>query len=163
MKKALVVFYTYSGNTEKVAQMLADELSARYETDTVRLEALDESGSFLKQCVRAFRKKPAHIKENVPFDVSAYDMIALGTPVWAFGMAPALRTYLQKSRGFAGKRAVCFTTYGSGAGKQKCINEVVEVLKDKGAGRVSTFSVQQGDISKKEILAAQLRESLGNE
>jgi len=163
MKKALIVFYTYSGNTEKVAKVLRDELSADYQTDTAKLEAIDESGSFLKQCVRAFRKKQALIKENVPFDVSSYDMIALGTPVWAFGMAPALRTYLQKSRGFAGKQAICFTTYGSGAGNQKCVNEVIGVLQNKGVARVSAFSVQQGDIAKKDIVAAQLRGALGNE
>ena len=53
----IVIFYSYSGNTAEVAKTLADELSKQGSTDIIRLEAQDESESFIGQCKRALFKK----------------------------------------------------------------------------------------------------------
>jgi len=160
MKKAAVFFYSYSGNTKKVALVLQKELSAQYQTDIIRVEALDEADSFFGQCVRALRKKQALIDVNISFDVSDYDLIALGTPVWAFGMAPAMRTYMNKCRGFESKDIIVFATYGSGVGKDRCLKEMAAIAKSKGAGQVRRFLIQQNDTKDELLIQSRIKEIL---
>ena len=140
--KSAVIFYSYSGNTAEVARTLVEELKQRGAVDVFRLDADDEADSFLGQCRRAFFKKKAVIKDTV-FDVSSYSLICLGTPVWAFGMAPAMRTYIEKCSGVEHKNIMLFTTYGSGTGNNKCLNEMQGLLAKKGAQGFCRFSVSQ--------------------
>ena len=44
--KSLVVYYSYSGNTRKVAKVLIEALKAKGETEELELIALDEVKSF---------------------------------------------------------------------------------------------------------------------
>ncbi len=149
--KSLVVYYSYSGNTKKVAKVLVEALKAKGEVEELELVALDESKSFLGQCSRAFKHVRANIKD-VNFDLSKYDLICFGTPVWAFGPAPALNTYIDKCSGILGKNVIIFSTYGSGAGKDRCIDYAKRILYDKGAVGFKRFSVQQSNVDKKEFI-----------
>ena len=47
---------------------------------------------------------------------AAYDLIILGTPVWAGSYAPALRTFF-KTTPLTGKRLALFCCYANNAGK----------------------------------------------
>jgi len=161
MAKAIVVYYSYSGNTHKVSGLLKDELSgASYQTELLRLKPLDESSSFLGQCKRSFLKKEASLGNNLTFDVSGYDLVALGTPVWAFGMAPAMRTYFNKCSGLTGKKVVIFVTCGSGAGVGKCVKEMISISQAKGASDTRSFIISQSRLSDEEKVTEQIRESL---
>jgi len=149
--KSLVVYYSYSGNTKKVAKVLAEILKAKGEVDELELVALDESGSFLGQCSRAFRHIKARI-QDVNFDLSKYDLICFGTPVWAFGPAAALNTYLDKCSGIKGKQIILFSTYGSGTGKERCLDYAQKILSSKGAVGFKRFSIQQFKVDNKEFI-----------
>ncbi|MBU1087359.1 MAG: NAD(P)H-dependent oxidoreductase [Candidatus Omnitrophica bacterium] len=151
MKKAIVVYYSYSGNTRKTAEFLKDKITRKFQTDMLELKPSDESKFFLKQCVRAFRKVQADLNQDLILDLKEYDLIALGTPVWAFGMAPAMRGYIDKVKGLAGKKIILFATYGSGVGKDKCLREMAEIVKAKGAEEVRSFLVQQYDVKNANI------------
>jgi len=157
--KSAVIFYSYSGNTAEVAKALADELNKQGSTDVIRLEALDESNSFLGQCKRAFFKKGAQIKDTV-LDLSSYSLICLGTPVWALGMAPALRTYIDRCKGAENKNLVLFTTFGSGTGNNKCLNEMQAILAQKGVKEFKRFSIQQFKVKDKDFVSKQITETL---
>lgn len=160
MKKAAVFFYSYSGNTKKVSSVLQKELAASYQTDMIEIQALDEPDSFLRQCLRALKKKQAQIKENISFNVKDYDLIALGTPVWAFAMAPAMRTYMTKCSGFESKDIIVFATYGSGVGKNKCLNEMAAIAEGKGAGRVRRLLIQQKDTASEQRMKLRIKDIL---
>ncbi len=160
MKKAAVFFYSYSGNTKKVASVLQKELSAQYQASTIEIKALDEPDSFFRQCVRALRKKEALIGGDIPVDVSEYDLIALGTPVWAFGMAPAMRTFMNKCSGFESRDVIVFATYGSGVGKDKCLREMAAIAESKGAGQVRRFLIQQNDAANEQLVGLRIKEVL---
>jgi flavodoxin len=157
--KSAIIFYSYSGNTAEVAKALADELNKQGSTDVIRLEALDESNSFLGQCKRAFFKKGAQIKDTV-LDLSSYSLICLGTPVWALGMAPALRTYIDRCKGAENKNLVLFTTFGSGTGNNKCLNEMQAILAQKGVKEFKRFSIQQFKVKDKDFVSKQITETL---
>ncbi len=150
--KKIVVYYSHTGNTKKVADVLAKSAGAER---VCRLEALDEADSFFGQCRRAFFRRRAKITDSL-VDVGRYDLICLGTPVWAFGPAPAIWTYLDQCAGLAGKKAVVFATYGSGAGKEKCLDLMENALKKKGVIRVERFSIQQAKVTDNEFVKKEL-------
>ena len=155
--KSAIIFYSLTGNTEKVAEILADCLKQASQVDIIKLEALDESKSFFKQCLRAATKKKANI-ENVNFDLSNYDLICFGTPVWAFAPVPAINTYLDKCSGLESKDVILFSTYGSGTGKEKCLNYMQNILGKKGAKGFKRFSIQQFKVDNKELVSSTIKE-----
>lgn len=157
--KSIIAYYSYSGNTKKVAVVLAEYLKQLGDAQLIELRCLDETGSFLGQCRRAFRRLRGKI-EPVGFDVSGYDLICVGTPVWAFAPAPATNTYLDNISGAEKKQALLFTTYGSGTGNQRCLNYMKQLLLKKGLAGCKQFSIQQGKVSDKDFVLSQIKESL---
>jgi len=157
--KSAVVYYSYSGNTRKVAVGLAERLKEKGEVDILELKAQDESNSFLGQCKRAFTHTKAKL-EPINFDLSAYDLICFGSPVWAFGPAPAMNAYLDNVQGVQNKDVVLFTTYGSGTGNQRCLNYMQKLLTAKGAKSFKSFSIQQFKVDDREFVLAKIRELL---
>jgi flavodoxin len=140
--KSIIVYYSYSGNTKKVADALAEVLKQKGQTDILELKALDESDSFFGQCRRAFWRKRARI-EPVNFNLSGYDLICFGAPVWALAPAPAMNTYLDQVQNIQDKEIILFTTFGSGTGNNHCLNYMQRILAKKGATSCRRFSIQQ--------------------
>jgi len=155
--KSIVIYYSYTGNTKKVAAILAGYLKEKSEVEIIELKSLDESRSFLGQAARAFWKKRAQIQPVNP-DLKNYDLICLGTPVWAFGPAPAINAYLDNCVGLEGKDIILFTTYGSGTGNKRCLNYMQEILSQKGARGFKRFSIQQGKVKYQEFVLSKIKE-----
>ena len=114
--KTAVVYYSCDGNCAFMAEQIKGQLNA----DLIRLETADEKkrGGFAKYFFGGFQamtgKKPALKPYN--FDPAAYDMIILGTPVWAGSPAPAMRSFLSQTK-ISGKKLALFICYGGGKGK----------------------------------------------
>ena len=157
--KAIIIYYSYSGNTKKIADILAEQIKRDGEVKVSRLEAQDESTSFFKQALRALFHKKAKIT-CLDFDLSSYDLICLGSPVWAFAPAPAMNTYLEECLGLEGKTVVLFTTYGSGTGLKRCLNYMQEILSKKGVRDFRKFSIQQFKVNNKEFVNRVISENL---
>ena len=108
--KALVVYYSRTGNTKHVAEMIAEELKADLE------ELVDKRGRegflrYLRSGRDAIREKTTELKslQHQPGD---YDLIFVGTPVWASRPAPAVRAFLE-SQNLSGKKVALFCTMAS--------------------------------------------------
>ena len=157
--KSIIVYYSYSGNTRKVALVLAEYLREKTEVEIIDLKPQDESCSFLGQCRRAFFKQRAKI-ETANVDLSHYDLICLGSPVWAFAPAPAMNTYLDRCFGLENKKLVLFTTYGSGVGNERCLNYMQDSLTRKGAQQFSRFSIPQFKSGTRNFIMAEIKESM---
>ena len=152
--KSLIVFYSYSGNTKKVAIVLEEYLKTKGEAELVEIKGLDESGNFFAQAARAFQRKRGKIAAT-NFNLAEYDTVYFGTPVWAFGPTPAMNAYLDSCFGAEGKDVVIFTTYGSGTGNKKCIDYMIETLAGKGAKSFRSFSIQQFKVEDKSFVLSQ--------
>jgi len=157
--RAIIVYYSYTGNTKKVADILAEYLKHEYEVKVSRLEAEEESNSFFLQAARALFHKKARIS-SVDFDLLNYDLICVGSPVWAFAPAPAVNSYLEYCYGLSSKRVVFFTTYGSGTGVGRCLNYMQGVLYKKGVRDFRQFSIQQFKVDNKEFVEKVINDSL---
>ena len=111
------------------------------------------------QCKRAFWHKRATL-QPLDFDLSGFDLICFGTPVWAFGPAPAMNTYLDKCLGIEGKNIILFTTCGSGTGNERCLNYMQDILAKKGAKTFQRFSIQQSKVKDKGSVLSKIKEVL---
>ena len=87
----------------------------------------------------------------------------MGTPVWAFGPAPAMNTYLDRCSGLEGKTVVLFTTYGSGTGNGRCLDYMQNILTGKGVKAFKRFSIQQGKVSDRQHVLSIIKTALGRD
>lgn len=113
-KKMLVVYYSWSnGNTEKIAEQLADACGA----DICRIETIEPYPSDYDETVeQGHREVDAGYEpaiEALEFDPSDYDVIAVGTPTWWYTMAPAVKTFMG-SVDWAGKTIVALRPTAAG-------------------------------------------------
>ena len=112
-QKVLVVYYSQTGNTEKVARVIAQSLNADVEAI---LPVVPYDGDF-GQTIERGRKEleEGNFPEIGPLALNPqdYDVIFLGYPVWFGTYAPPVETYL-RSVDLSGKKIVPFCTFGSG-------------------------------------------------
>ncbi len=144
--RVCIIYFSLTGNTHKLAQIISQELKCRnFEVDLVRLEPIDGASTFAGQSMTALQRKRVNIGD-ANFDLSMYNMIWFGSPVWAFSPAPALNTYLDKCYGFDGKKVVAFYTYGSGTGKGRAVRIVNEMLEHKKIKSLHSLLIAQRDL-----------------
>lgn len=157
--RSLIIYYSFSGNTKKAAVFLKDYLSTEGQVNILELKDLNESGKFFTQAAQAFKHARASI-QKVNLDLSDYDLICFGSPVWAFGPAPAMNTCLDRCFGLEGKNAILFTTYGSGTGNQRCLKYMQGILTKKGVKGFKKFSLQQFKLRDEEAAKKIIKEAL---
>lgn len=96
----LVVYYSLSGNTARVAR----DLAKRTKADIESLRDTSHGKGFIgywKSIIDAVRGKPVSL-DNLKYDPADYSLVVIGTPVWAWHMTPAIRAYLMMFAGDLG-------------------------------------------------------------
>jgi flavodoxin len=111
--KILVVFYSRSGTTRRVAQALSEALKCDLEEIT---EPKPRTGflGYIRSLLEARRKRPSIIAPK-KHDVSSYDLVAIGTPVWAWSLSSPVRAYLTATASQLPEVAFCCTLGGKGS------------------------------------------------
>ena len=80
------------------------------------------------------RKKHVEFREDVP-DMSPYDAVVFGGPIWGFTASPVVSAFIKEIPSLKGKKALCFSTSGaptaiSGAkGGMKKLNGLLEEIE----------------------------------
>ena len=123
-KKVLVLYYSQTSNTKAVAQELATKLGADIEEITL---ATPYEGDFQATIARVQQEREQGIKPELKplkADLSQYDTIFLGYPVWFGTMAPPMISFVDNSD-MSGKKIVPFCTFGSG-GLDSCVRDLKE-------------------------------------
>jgi flavodoxin len=107
--KSLVIYYTRTGNAGFAAEAVAAELGADVE-EVIDLKKRSGLGGWLSGGKDASQGKDTEIAppKKAPAD---YDLIVVGTPIWAGKPTPAIRTYLKKND-LSGKKVAAFFTQG---------------------------------------------------
>jgi len=90
--KILVVFYSRSGRTKKVAEAISDILKCDKEEifDTKNRKGIP---GFLSAGTDANLRRLTAIKE-IRNNPSLYDLVIIGTPIWSSNISNLIRTYL---------------------------------------------------------------------
>ena len=143
--KAAVVYYSMSGKVDAAARRIAGELGA----DLIRLfpqtpYPAKGLAKFLHGGKSALRGA-APALQPYDFDAAAYDLVILGTPVWAGTFAPPLRSFLQDSReALQGKKIAAFASM-MGSGGDKTLAKLQETT---GVGELTARMILMDDKGK---------------
>ena len=151
MKKTLVAYFSASGNTKKIAEMIAEEggfdlheIAPEKEYTKADLNWMDKkSRSSVEMNDKAFR--PAIKKSDL--DISGYDKILIGFPIWWYVAPTIINTFLE-TYDFAGKQIVLFATSG-GSGFGNTVKELqhsapdVEITEGKLFNNVSRQDISE--------------------
>ncbi|MBS3762045.1 MAG: flavodoxin [Planctomycetes bacterium] len=111
-KPFLVIYYSRTGNTKIIAEEIAEQLEA----DIGRIiDKKDRAGvlGFMGGGKDAGFKKKTDI-ESPPHDPAAYETVIIGTPVWAWSMCPAVRTWIDQNKDKLPNVAFFLTTGSTG-------------------------------------------------
>lgn len=115
MSKRLVAYFSATGVTAKVAEMLADvvgadihEIRPKVPYTKADLNWMDQnSRSSVEMRNKAFRPE---IAENY-IQMDNYDVVFLGFPIWWYVAPTIINTFLE-SHDFSGRKIVLFATSG---------------------------------------------------
>ncbi len=108
--KILVAYYSKTGNTGRMAKEIAARLGADIETIIDKKSRKGLFGFIFGG--RDAMKKMLTAIETPKFDAANYDLVIVGTPVWASDMTPAVRTYLAQNKNKI-KNLACFDASGN--------------------------------------------------
>lgn len=130
MGKKLIVYYSYTNNTKKIAEQIKKATAADIcEIKTVK----PYTGDYNSVVERGKQEVESGYKPEIkPLSVNLedYDTIIIGTPVWWYTFAPAVAAFLSEYD-FSGKTIIPFVTNGGWIGhtlkdiKKSCKNAVV--------------------------------------
>jgi menaquinone-dependent protoporphyrinogen IX oxidase len=144
--KYLVVYYSRTGNTKTVGMTIGKTLSADID------EIIDKKRRVgIVNWIRAARdaqaKKLTEIHSNKnPQD---YDVIVIGSPIWAGNITPALRTYLT-THDLKGKKIAFFIYSAVNRYAGKVIPQLKEMTPESEyAGTFTTSRFRKGDYKSK--------------
>ncbi|MFA5032027.1 MAG: flavodoxin [bacterium] len=112
--KILIVFYSRTGTTKKVAETIASTLKCDME-EIVDMKSRKGLWGWIMSGKDATQNNLTTIKETTK-SPDSYDLIIIGTPIWASKMTPAVRTYLSKNKEKIKNIAFFCTMGGSNAG-----------------------------------------------
>jgi hypothetical protein len=133
MPRALIVHYSRTGHTARLAQVLADEIRRRgYAVDTEAIRVARDwnkwllplpllpllpvlplylmSARFRRVWHRLYPQPEQAIRPLAFPDASTYDLVLLGTPKWLYFSFPVAR-WFKTASGLQGKRVAPFATF----------------------------------------------------
>jgi flavodoxin len=113
--KICIIYHSESGNTRHVAQHLATACNGSLVEVCDRASYLPLA-RFLTWCKKARGEEKTPI-EPVSIDVTGYDILVFGSPVWAFRPTPVIHAAIDSLKGSERKKAVAFSTSGGTPGK----------------------------------------------
>lgn len=126
MSRKLVAYFSATGVTAKVAELIADaagadvyQIQPEVPYTAVDLNWMDKTS---RSSVEMNDKKirPAMVKRNL--QVEDYDVVFLGFPIWWYVAPTIINTFLENFD-FAGKKIILFATSG-GSGFGKTVEEL---------------------------------------
>lgn len=144
--KCLIVFYSLTGGTKRLAQALEAKLAALGHEVCVEeilpVKPYSYATAFSEGCRQAVRREVVEIRKpkRNPND---FGLLFVLSPVWAFTITPPIFSYLSKMpRAKKKQKAVCGITFG---GLERSAFKILEaLLARKGyrtAGRISVSAI----------------------
>jgi flavodoxin len=137
----LVVDYSRSGNTHEVAKAIARGCGGD-------LERIHDERSrtglwgYLRSAREALKAKPSQIRRP-KYDPADYDLVVLGSPVWAGHMSSPMRRYLLDHEGKLSRIAV-FVTEG-GRGGSMAHSEMSALARRRALAKLEVRASDLGD------------------
>jgi len=145
--KTLIVYYSRTGLTKKIATIISEALKA--DLDEI-IDNKKRSGPIGYMTSGRDAMKGVLTTITHAHNPKDYDFIIIGGPVWVWTLTPAVRTYLdQNSDALRVKKVAFFATQGS-SGSDKKFEVMEAMLKVK---PISTLTINGKDFKTKEYIS----------
>ena len=92
-KKSLVLFYSWSGNTRRIAQIIAEKTGADLRELQPETPYSQNYNAVLSQAKQEIQQKQYPALRPIDMDWNAYDVVYLGTPNWWSSIAPPVSSF----------------------------------------------------------------------
>jgi len=124
--KPIVLYYSRSGHTEKLAQLIATDMHGEIIRITPEKEYRGSRATFSRVMKDRLKKKHRQAVTPVP-DLKGFDPVFIGFPIWAKDMPDFVADFISKCD-LKGKTVIPFATFGfSGIrGAEKTLERVCE-------------------------------------
>lgn len=134
----LVVYYSRTGMTRLMSNMLADELDCEVE-ELNDLRPRSGLFGFVSRNIDGALERTTALAP-VSEDPSRYELVIIATPVWNRSVCAAVRTYLQEFRGRF--RKVAFALAQTSVGRARVFQQMEEL---SGVQPITTVAVTESD------------------
>ena len=148
--KSLVVYYSLTGKTKLVAQLIAEALNATLveikETKPRKLgPSLYAIGGFAATMNRGSKINPIDV------DLKQHETIFIGSPIWNSRPAPAINSFIYQTN-FEGRSIIPFFAM-AGDNSEKALANITAKI-EKNQGKVAgSFAITTYEVSDEEIIA----------
>lgn len=126
--KTLIIYFSLEGNTEYAAERIAEKLSADKLklVPTKKLATSGFSKFFWNGKSAVMAEKPELEPYNV--ELSSYDQIVFGFPVWAGTFTPPIRTFVSDNIESLKNKHISAFACQSGAGAEKAFAKLASTI-----------------------------------
>lgn len=140
--KVCIIYHSETGNTRHVAEHLAAACDGKLIeiNDTASYNRLTR---FLVWCKKARVEDTTSIEPS-SIEVSGYDQLIFGSPVWAFKPTPAIHAAIDAVKGCVGMKATAFCTHGGRPGQAPEIFQ--KWIESRGMKYVGNASIHQNEV-----------------
>lgn len=140
--KTVIVYHSFTGVTRTIAERIRTVCGC----DLVEVRPREPYSKLTAYTLGSFRARggKADAVEPAPIDVSGYDRIVIGTPVWAWRATPVANGAVEALVGADGKSAVIFATCGSAPGDT--LQQLRGALTARGARVTGEFAFTTRDL-----------------
>ena len=126
-----VIYYSYSNNTRRIAELVAEKTNADLLELVPAMPYSYDYDELVKEEEAKMDKKELIELEPIDLDLDFYDRIIIGTPVWWYGISPAMRTFLTENKEqLKDKKFYAFITNGGWIGH--AVQDIQELVDLKG-------------------------------
>ncbi|MBO0467993.1 flavodoxin [Enterococcus plantarum] len=147
--KTLIVYYSRTGNTKVVAELIQEKLGG----DLFQIETQEKRPSnYRKEVEQNEEEQEGNVLPELKSKISnfnQYDWIFIGAPTWNMALPQAILTFMD-SYEFAGKTVIPFNTNG-GYGTGSTFNQIKFGVQ--GAEVLDGYSVKGGEETNGTLLA----------
>jgi len=156
-KKSLVLFYSWSGNTRRIARMIAQKTGADLRELQPEMDYPQNYDAVLSQAKEEIQRKEYPALRPIDMDWSAYDVIYLGTPNWWSTTAPPVTAFLREMMP-TDKTIMPFCTHGGGGE-----GEIARVVRSYciGCDVLPILAIQENGGAAAEMLVEQWLKRVG--
>ena len=141
--RLLIAFFSYSGNTRRLAQALTERLRNFYDVEVVDIVPTRER-SYFHWLVYSFVPGSEVEIENPVMELSHYDVVLLGFPKWTIS-CPPLNRFIRKLRSHNKPRFYLFMTCG-GFDELRFLNSFTHKLTKNGYNIVGSLAIRRNQI-----------------
>jgi flavodoxin len=147
--KPLVVYYSLTGKTKLVAQVIAEALNATLvevkERRSIPKPFVYLTGGFAALTNRGTKINPIDV------DLKQHERIFIGSPNWNSRPAPAVNSFIYQTN-FEGRSIIPFFTMG-GDNSEKALENITAKIEKSRGKVVGSFAIKSYKVSDEKIIA----------